>query len=137
VALTSITDPKNQTTTVYRDTQGRVYQKVSQDGTRVDYLYEGQTAPNTIGATSRLQSSTDAKNQRTNYVYFADDNIQQITYTNIAGQPLTPPTASVSYIYDPNRIISRVSVEIEASLLANRISIQPTSKIGIIRAVNG
>jgi RHS repeat-associated protein len=101
-ALTSITDPKNQTTTFNRDIQGRVYQKVFQDGTTIDYLYEGQTAPNTAGATSRLKSSTDAKSQRTNYTYFADDNIQQISYTNLAGQPLTPPTPSVSYTYDPN-----------------------------------
>jgi RHS repeat-associated protein len=101
-ALTSITDPKNQTTTFYRDIQSRVYQKVFQDGTTIDYLYEGQTAPNAVGATSRLQSSTDAKNQRTNYAYFADDNIQQVSYTNSAGQALTPPTPSVSYTYDSN-----------------------------------
>jgi RHS repeat-associated protein len=101
-ALTSITDPKNQTTLFNRDIQSRVYQKVFQDGTTIDYLYEGQTAPNTAAATSRLQSSTDAKGQRTNYTYFADDNIRQISYTNVTGQPLTPPTASVSYTYDPN-----------------------------------
>jgi len=63
-ALTSITDPKNQTTTFNRDIQSRVYQKLFQDGTTIDFLYEGQTAPNTGGATSRLQSSTDAKSQR-------------------------------------------------------------------------
>jgi RHS repeat-associated protein len=101
-ALTSITDPKNQMTTFYRDIQSRVYQKAFQDGTTIDYLYEGQTAPNTAGATSRLQSSTDAKSQRTNYSYFADDTVHQITYTNTAGQPLTPPTPSVSYTYDAN-----------------------------------
>jgi RHS repeat-associated protein len=101
-ALASITDPKNQTTLFNRDIQSRVYQKVFQDGTTIDYLYEGQFAPNTAGAASRLQSSTDAKNQRTNYVYFADDNIQRVSYTNNAGQPLTPPTPSVSYTYDPN-----------------------------------
>jgi RHS repeat-associated protein len=110
-ALTSITDPKNQTTTFYRDIQSRVYQKVFQDGTTIDYLYEGQSAPNTAGATSRLLSSTDAKSQRTNYLYFADDNIRQITYTNLAGQPLTPPTPSLTYTYDPN--YNRVSSMID------------------------
>ena len=85
-----------------RDIQSRVYQKVLQDGTTIDYLYEGQTAPNIAGATSRLKSSTDAKSQRTNYTYFADDNIQQVTYTNLTGQALNPPTPSVSYTYDPN-----------------------------------
>jgi hypothetical protein len=70
-----------------------------EDGTTIDYLYEGQTAPNTAGATSRLQSSTDAKSQRTNYSYFADDTVHQITYTNTAGQPLTPPTPVHDEIY--------------------------------------
>jgi RHS repeat-associated protein len=110
-ALTNITDPKNQTTIFNRDVQSRVYQKVFQDGTTIDYLYDGQTAPNTAGATSRLKSSTDAKSQRTNYVYFADDNIQQISYTNLAGQPLTPPTPSVTYTYDPN--YSRVATMVD------------------------
>jgi RHS repeat-associated protein len=99
-AMTSITDPKNQTTIFNRDIQSRVYQKVFQDGTAIDYLYEGQTAPNTAGATSRLQSSTDAKSQRTNYVYFADGNIQKISYTNRAGQVPLPATPSVTYTYD-------------------------------------
>ena len=101
-ALESITDPKLQITTFNRDIQSRVYQKVFNDGTTINYLYEGQTAPNTAGATSRLQSSTDAKNQRTNYSYFADDNLAQISYTDTNGQPLNPPTPSVSYTYDPN-----------------------------------
>jgi len=101
-ALISITDPKNQITTFNRDIQSRVYQKVFNDGTAINYLYEGQTVPQTAGATSRLKSSTDAKNQRTNYTYFADDNIAQITYTDTSGQPLNPPTPSVSYTYDPN-----------------------------------
>ena len=37
-----------------------------------------------------------------NYTYFADDNIAQISYTDTNGQPLNPPTPSVSYAYDPN-----------------------------------
>jgi RHS repeat-associated protein len=101
-ALASITDPKNQITTFNRDIQSRVYQKVFQDTTAINYLYEGQTAPNTVGATSRLQSLTDAKSQRTNYVYFADNTVQQISYTNTTGGTLTPPTPTVSYIYDSN-----------------------------------
>jgi RHS repeat-associated protein len=112
-SLTSITDPKNQSTVFNRDLQSRVYQKVFQDGTTIDYLYEGQTAPNTAGATSRLRSSTDAKSQRTNYLYFADDAVQQTSYTNLAGQPLTPPTPSVSYTYDPNH--SRVATMVDGT----------------------
>jgi RHS repeat-associated protein len=110
-ALTSITDPKNQITLFNRDIQSRVYQKVFQDGTAIDYLYEGQAGPDTNGATSRLQSSTDAKSQRTNYLYYPDDNIQQVSYTNSASQPLIPPTPAVSYTYDPN--YNRVSTMVD------------------------
>jgi len=101
-ALETITDPKSQITTFNRDIQSRVYQKVFNDGTAINYLYEGQTAPNTAGATSRMKSSTDAKNQRTNYTYFGDDNVAQISYTDTNGQPLNPATPSVSYTYDLN-----------------------------------
>jgi len=101
-ALTSITDPKQQVTLFNRDIESRVYQKVFNDNTTIDYLYEGQTAPNTAGATSRMKSSTDPKNQRTNYTYLADENVAQITYTDTSGQPLSPATPSVSFTYDPN-----------------------------------
>jgi YD repeat-containing protein len=101
-ALTRITDPKNQITTFNRDLQSRVYQKVFNDNTTINYLYDGQTAANTVGASSRLKSATDAKNERRNYAYFVDDNLQQITYTDSNGQPLNPPTPAVSFTYDPN-----------------------------------
>ena len=95
-SLTSITENGN-VTTFNRDIQSRVYEKVFQDTTKITYLYEGQTAPNTAGATSRLQSSTDAKNQQTNYLYYADENLHQVSYANAV-----IPTSTVSYIYDPN-----------------------------------
>jgi hypothetical protein len=49
-----------------------------------------------------MASATDAKNQRTNHSYLPDDNIHQITYTDTNGQPLNPPTPSVSFTYDTN-----------------------------------
>jgi RHS repeat-associated protein len=101
-ALTSVTDPKNQTTTFYYDIQSRLHQKLFQDGTAISYLYEGQSAANNVGATSRLKSSTDARSQRTNYAYYPDDSLQQVSYTTTAGQALSPPTPSVSYTYDSN-----------------------------------
>jgi RHS repeat-associated protein len=132
-ALTSITDPKNQTTLFNRDIQSRVYQKVFQDGTTLDYLYDGQTAPNTAGATSRLQSSTDAKSQRTNYTYFADDNKRQVTYTNLTGQPLNPPTPSVSYTYDPNynRVRTMVDGTGTTTYTYNPIAVPPALGAGM------
>src|SRR5207245_2844135 len=126
-SLTSITDPKNQVTAFNRDLEGRVYQKVFVDNTTINYLYDGQTAANTVGASSRLKSSTDAKNQRTNYSYFPDDNIQQITYTDSNGQPLSPPTPSVSFTYDPsyNRQATMVDATGTTSYGYNPVAIPP------------
>jgi len=138
-ALTSITDPKNQTTTFNRDIQSRVYQKVFQDNTTIDYLYEGQTAPNTAGATSRLKSSTDAKSQRTNYSYFTDDNLQQVSYTNTSGQTLSPPTPSVSYTYDPN--YNRVATMTDGTGTTiygyNPITVPPALGAGQLASIDG
>jgi RHS repeat-associated protein len=138
-ALTSITDPKNQTTTFNRDLQGRVYQKSFADNTTIDYLFEGQTAPNTPGATSRLQSSTDAKNQRTNYLYFADDNVQQISYTDTAGQPLNPPTPTVSYTYSAkfNRVKTMTDGIGTTTYGYNPIASPPTLGAGQLASIKG
>ena len=133
-ALTGITDPNNQMTTFYRDIQSRVYQKAFQDGTTIDYLYEGQSAPNTVGATSRLKSSTDAKNQRTNYAYFADDNVQQVSYTNAL---VSTPT--VNYTYDPN--YNRVSTMTDGIGLTTYgyepITVPPALGAGQLASIDG
>jgi RHS repeat-associated protein len=138
-SLTSITDPKNQITTFNRDLQGRVYQKVFADSTSVNYLYDGQTAPNTIGTSSRLKSVTDAKNQRTNYSYLADDNIQQITYTNAMGQPLSPGTPSVSFTYDShyNRVSTMVDGVGTTTYGYNPITFPPALGAGQLTSVDG
>jgi RHS repeat-associated protein len=101
-SLNSITDPNRNVTTFNRDLEGRVYQKMFPDSTTINYLFEGQTAPNTVGSTSRLKSSTDALNRKTNYSYFIDNQIAQINYTDSSGNPLNPPTPSVGYTYDSN-----------------------------------
>jgi RHS repeat-associated protein len=101
-SLSSITDPNRNVTTFNRDLQSRVYQKVFADSRTINYLFEGQTAPNTVGTTSRLKSSTDALNRRTNYSYSIDNRISQINYTDSSGNLLNPPTPSVDYTYDPN-----------------------------------
>lgn len=138
-ALTSITDPKKQTTLFNRDIQSRVYEKVFPDGTTIDYLYEGQAAANAAGATSRLESSTDAKGQRTNYLYVADDNLQRVSYTNVDGQPLNPPTPSVNYNYDPdyNRV-STMADGIGTTVYAyNPVTVPPAVGAGQPASVDG
>src|SRR5438477_10703819 len=138
-SLTSITDPKNQVTRFNRDLEGRVYQKVFADSSSMNYLYDGQTAGNTIGASSRLKSVTDAKNQRTNYSYFADDNIQQIAYTNIRGQPLNPPTPSVTFTYDQNsnRVRTMVDGTGTTTYAYNPITFPPALGAGQLASVDG
>ena len=138
-SLTSITDPKNQLTTFNRDLEGRVYQKVFADNTTVNYLYDGQTTANTVGASSRLKSSTDAKGQRTNYSYFADDDIQQITHTNTSGQPLNPPTPSVTFTYDSpyNRVATMVDGSGTTTYGYNPIVAPPVPGAGQLASVDG
>ena len=86
-SLSSMTDPLQHTTTWNRDLQGRLTSKVLADNTHTDYVYETTT--------SRLKQITDAKGQITNYQYFGDDNLKQVSYTNS-----TTATPSVNYTYD-------------------------------------
>jgi RHS repeat-associated protein len=88
-ALTSITDPRGKITTFDRDLQSRVTRKLFADNTAILYGYENTT--------SRLKSITDPLNQSTNYSYYADDTLQQISYTNAIN-----PTPNVSFNYDDN-----------------------------------
>ena len=138
-SLTGITDSKNQITTFNRDLQGRVYQKVFADNTVINYLYDGQTSANSVGASSRLKSSTDAKNQRTNYSYFTDDNVQQISYTNTSGQSLNPPTPSVSFTYDStyNRVKTMVDGTGTTIYTYNPITASPMLGAGRLGSIDG
>jgi len=138
-SLTTIADPKNQVTTFKRDLEGRVYQKVFADNTTLNYLYDGQTAANTVGASSRLKSSTDGRNQRTNYFYFADDSVQQITYTNVNGQSLNPATPSVSFTYDPNynRIKTMIDGIGTTTYGYNPIAVPPALGAGQLASIDG
>jgi RHS repeat-associated protein len=102
-SLNTITDARGKMTGFRRDIEGRLQQKVFDDHaagdttqhfpTTIDYVYD---------VAGRLQSTTDAKNQRTNYLYYRDDTVQQISYSTSAGGALTPPTPTVNYTYDPN-----------------------------------
>jgi RHS repeat-associated protein len=87
-SLEALVDPNGNRTAWERDLQGRVTREVRANGSDTEYLYETTM--------SRLTKMTDAKNQETNYTYFKDDQLQQITYTNAV---ITTP--SVSFTYDP------------------------------------
>lgn len=86
-SLSKLVDPKGNTTIWNHDLQGRVTEKVFEDDTSVDYVYENTT--------SRLKSRTDELNQVTNYSYKLDDTLSQISYTNAVN-----PTSTVTMTYD-------------------------------------
>lgn len=86
-ALNSMTDALMHTTTWNRDLQGRLTSKVLANNTSSQYAYETTT--------SRLKQITDAKGQVTNYQYFGDDNLKQVSYTNA-----TIATPTVNYTYE-------------------------------------
>ena len=101
-SLGSITDANTHVTSFIRDIQGRVTSKIFADSKSINYAYENTT--------SRLKSMADAKNQWTNYQYWGDNDLKQISYTNGTGGALTPPTPTASFTYDPsyNHIASMV-----------------------------
>ncbi len=69
--------------------QGRLTAKTYHDGKSIIYTYENTT--------SRLKEVTDAKGQKTQYSYYQDDNVKQITYSNAL-----IATPSVAYTYESN-----------------------------------
>ena len=93
-ALESITDPNGHVTMFTHDTQSRVTAKTYDGGTgTITYTYDP--------AVNRLKTVTDANHQVANYLYYLDNSIQSISYTDLNGAALSPPTPTVSYTYDP------------------------------------
>ncbi len=113
------------------DLQSRVISKQFDDATSITYIYEDTT--------SRLKSMTDAKSQRTNYEYTADDNLEHITYTDTAGQPLDPPTHAVDFTYDPdyNRVTSMTDGTGLTSYSYYQITATPPLGAGQLHTVDG
>jgi RHS repeat-associated protein len=100
-SLESIVDPNGNKTTWTRDVQSRVTSKIYPGDSTITYGYEN--------AISRLKSITDAKSQRTNYTYYADNDLKQISYSDTSGNALAAPnipTPTVNFTYDPvhNRV---------------------------------
>jgi len=125
-SLNSITDPKNQTTTFNRDLQSRVTGKIFADNTSVSYAYENTT--------SRLKSMTDALNQTTNYQYFADDNVKQVSYTNAAH---TTPTVSYTYDSNYNRVRTMIDGTGTTTYAYNPIASPPALGAGQLASIDG
>lgn len=124
-ALNSITDGEGHKTSFTRDLQYRLTGKTYADNSSLSYIYES--------ATSRLKSMTDAKAQVTNYQYYVDDNLMQISYTGG-----NPPTPSVSFTYDPNynRVASMTDGTGTTSYSYNPITSTPTLGAGRLASVD-
>ncbi|MEW6730797.1 MAG: RHS repeat-associated core domain-containing protein [Acidobacteriota bacterium] len=94
--LSQMIDALGQRTTWNRDLQGRVTSKVLDNSQQTTtYVYESTT--------SRLKQMTDAKNQTTNYEYFKNGNLKQVSYTNAQ---IATPTVSYTYDTNYNRLVS-------------------------------
>ena len=88
-ALQQLIDPMNRITTWRRDVEGRVYNKVYNDGSTIYYTYEPFSG--------RLSKITDEQNQSKTRTYNLDGTLAGITYTNAIH--LTP---NISSAYDPD-----------------------------------
>jgi RHS repeat-associated protein len=132
-SLAGIVDPNGSgvndlahKTVFNRDLQSRVTSKVFADGSAIVYTYENTT--------SRLKSMTDANGQTTNYEYYTDDDLAQVSYTNALN-----PTPTVGYAYDPyyNRITSMSDGLGTTSYGYYPVSTSPTLGAGKLKTVDG
>jgi YD repeat-containing protein len=125
-ALTSITDPNGNVTTFNRDLQRRLISKVFQNTSVINYTYEGTTA--------RLKSMSDANGQTTNYQYYVDNDLKQVSYANALA-----PTPTVTFIYDPN--YNRITSMTDGSGITNytyyAITTPPVLGAGKLKDVDG
>ena len=89
-SLDKVIDGNNAATTWERDLQGRVTREVRANSATKEVTYETTT--------SRVKKVKDAKNQETQYTYFLDGRLQQVSYVNAQ-----IPTPAVTFSYtDPS-----------------------------------
>ena len=71
--------------------------KVYPDLTQITYGYEANS--------SRMKSVTDARNQTTQYQYFTDNNLKQVSYVNAV---IATPSVAFTYDTNYNRVLTMV-----------------------------
>jgi YD repeat-containing protein len=97
--LESLTDPMGHTTMWVRDMQGRIISKIYEDRTQTKYGYD---------IAGRLKQRIDAMGQMTNYAYFPDNNLKEVSYVDAKR-----PTPGVCYTYDDR--YSRVATMVDGT----------------------
>jgi RHS repeat-associated protein len=125
-ALVGLLDPMGQLTKWTYDVQGRMTAKQYADNSKIIYAYENTT--------SRLKSVTDAKGQVTNYQYFGDDALKQVSYTNA-----TVATPSVSFTYDAlyPRVLTMTDGVGTTTYAYNPVPTSPTLGAGRLASIDG
>jgi RHS repeat-associated protein len=125
-SLEGITDSNRNTTSWARDIKGRVTDKFYPDRTSTHYTYENTT--------SRLKMMTDAQGQSTNYTYFIDNDLRQVSYTNAVHA-----TPTVNYTYDTNynRLLTMTDGTGVTTYGYNPITSPPTLGAGRLASVDG
>ncbi len=125
-SLSQIIDPLNHLTTFTRDLQGRLIQKIYDDGKSINYLYENTT--------SRLSQVTDAKGQNTVYKYLIDNNLDSVIYKNAV-----VATPTVSFTYDPNynRVATMTDGTGTTNYTYNPVQNTPMLGAGRLAAIDG
>jgi YD repeat-containing protein len=124
--LDKLIDANGNTTSWTRDIAGRVTTETRADSSTTQYAFENTT--------SRLKQRTDRKSQQTNYTYFADNNVNTISYTNVS-----PATSSVSFTYDPvyNRRVTMADGTGTTTYAYNAITTGGTLGAGELLSVSG
>ena len=95
-AMKKLTDPAGRVTLWKHDAGARLTAKIYPDGSETKYLYEtvetGQFKGE--GLSRRLRSVVDAAGQQTNYRYFSDDRVNEISYSDAR---LATPSVRFTY----------------------------------------
>ncbi len=87
-SINRLIDPNGSVTRWKYDIQGRVTEKILQDSTKTSHLYDPYNG--------RLESTTDALGQTTEYTYHLDNNIHEIIFSDAIHA-----TPGHTWIWDP------------------------------------
>jgi RHS repeat-associated protein len=125
-SLNSLIDGKGQVTRWQYDVQSRTTKKIFADNSEMLYAYENTT--------SRMKTVTDAEDQKTHYTYYDDNNVEEVSYTDVA-----VATHEVNYTYDSvyNRVLTMIDGVGTTSYSYNPITLTPTNGAGRLVLVNG
>jgi len=119
-------DGNGNATSWTRDAMGRVTRETRANSSYVDYTYENTT--------SRLKQIKDPKNQYTNLLYFIDNRLKQVSFTNAVNA-----TPTVSYTYDAayGRPATMTDGTGTTTYAYNPIAVPPALGAGQLASIDG